>query len=217
MLVSDTLNVCEIFKSIQGEGVRAGMPCTMVRLGGCNLRCNWCDTKYAQDQHRPMTMQEILDEVAGLGCRRVELTGGEPLIQTGAIELLTRLVQAGYETLLETNGSMDLGGIDARVFRIMDIKCPSSGQAERLLHSNIQHLASSDEVKFILADRTDYDYAKDMINRHAIARRCTVTLSPAWGLLAPDVLAEWMLQDGLDVRLGLQLHKIIWPGKDRGV
>ncbi len=219
--MSATLKTNEIFLSIQGEGTRAGLPCTLVRLAGCNLRCRWCDTQYAWDQGEPMTMDDILARVTALGCRRVELTGGEPLTQAAAPELLRRLCDAGYETLLETNGSIDISPVDARVVRVMDVKCPSSGQSQSNRWENMPLLTAKDEVKFVIADRADYDYAADAIARHGLAERCTVIFSPLsfvspWGM-KPAALAAWILADGLDARLGLQLHKIIWPGIERGV
>ena len=211
------IKVNEIFLSIQGESTRAGLPCTLVRLAGCNLRCEWCDTRYAWQDGRDMSVDEILAAVAALACRRVEVTGGEPLIQPAAVELLRRLCDAGYETLLETNGSQDISQVDGRVVRIVDFKCPSSGQDHANLWQNAEHLTCRDEVKFVIADRRDYDFACRAVREHGLTARCPVIFSPVHGRLEPAELAAWMLADRLDVRLGLQLHKIIWPGKDRGV
>ena len=211
------LTVCEIFRSIQGEGTRAGLPCTLVRLAGCNLRCSWCDTTYAWQGGRETTLEDILQQVDRLGCRRVEVTGGEPLIQPGTPELLRELCDRGYETLLETNGSIDVSGMDPRVIRIVDFKCPSSGQSEHNRWENVEHLSPGDEVKFVIADRADYDFARAALVDRGLVGRCTVLLGPVAGRLPPATLAEWMLTDGLDVRLNLQLHKILWPEKDRGV
>lgn len=213
----ELLAVSEIFRSIQGEASRAGLPCAFVRLAGCNLRCQWCDTDYAWGDGRAMTVEAVLDEVRRLGPRRAEVTGGEPLMQPAAIELLRRLCEEGYETLLETNGSLDISQVDGRVVRIVDFKCPSSGQAGANLWSNAACLAPRDEVKFVLADRADYDFARQALAEHDLLRRCGVLFSPVAGRLAPAELADWILQDNLDVRLSLQLHKIIWPGIDRGV
>lgn len=210
------LTVSEIFRSLQGEAARAGLPCTFVRLAGCNLRCTWCDTQYAWEGGREMTVDDVLASVAELGGRRVEVTGGEPLIQPAADELLSRLCDAGCETLLETNGSMDIGSLDPRVVRIVDFKCPASGQAHANLWANVQHLTARDEVKLVLADRADYDFACAAVDEHQLLARCPVIFSPASGRLDPAALAEWILADGPDVRLGLQLHKIIWPDRDRG-
>jgi 7-carboxy-7-deazaguanine synthase len=216
-----TLKVTEIFLTVQGEGARAGLPCTLVRLCGCNLRCRWCDTRYAWTEGREMEMDGIVEEVRRLKCKRVELTGGEPLLQDGARELLGCLCEDGDEVLLETNGSLDIGGLDERVVRIMDIKCPSSGCDGATRWENIPLLTPRDEVKFVLADRADYDYARAVIGKYGLAQKCRLLLSPLMAVgaaeLPPARLVEWMLADGIDARLNLQLHKIIWPRKDRGV
>jgi 7-carboxy-7-deazaguanine synthase len=215
--MAEMLKVNEIFLSLQGEGTRAGLPCSFVRLAGCNLRCKWCDTAYAWTDGQEMSVENVLHRLEELACPRVEVTGGEPMIQPLTVELLRQLVEGGYETLLETNGSLDLAPVDGRVVKIVDFKCPSSGQAESFLRSNIDLLTPRDEVKFVLADSEDFDFAVDVIRRHDLCRRCTVILSPVQGRLAPANLAAWILAEKLDVRLGLQLHKIIWPDKDRGV
>jgi 7-carboxy-7-deazaguanine synthase len=215
--MSASVRVCEIFRSIQGEGTRAGLPCAFVRLAGCNLRCAWCDTPYARDDGRERSVDDVLAEVAGLGAPRVEVTGGEPLIQPAAFELLSRLCDAGFETLLETNGSRDISAVDPRVVRIVDVKCPSSGHADANLWTNIPHLTSRDEVKLVLADRADYDFARAAVAEHALAARCAVVFQPVRGRLEPATLAGWILADHLDVRLGLQLHKLLWPDRERGV
>lgn len=209
--------VNEIFLSLQGEGVRTGLPCVLVRLSGCNLRCEWCDTKYAYEDGFAMEISDILARVAGYGVPRVEVTGGEPLVQSGTTVLLKCLCDAGYETLLETNGAMDISAVDPRVIRIMDIKCPASGESNRNDWNNMGRLRRTDEVKFVLAGREDYDFARAILEENRLASRCRITLSPVAGRLNPAELAEWILKDRLDVRLGLQLHKILWPGKDRGV
>ena len=215
------LKVNEIFLTIQGEGTRAGLPCVLVRLSGCNLRCRWCDTRYAWSEGRPMALEDVLAEVRRLRCRRVELTGGEPLLQAAALELLSRLCEDGMEVLLETNGSVDIGPVDERVVRIMDVKCPSSGADGATRWENVALLRPRDEVKFVLADRADYEFARGLVHRHQLAGRCPVLFSPVMvgpdAQLEPALLAKWVLEDGLDVRLSLQLHKILWPGKDRGV
>ena len=216
--MSEDLIVNEIFKSIQGESTRAGLPCVMVRLAGCNLRCSWCDTLYARDPGagRRMSVDEILARAAALGCGRVEVTGGEPLIQEACAELLRRLCEGGFETLLETNGSRDIAPLDPRVVRIVDFKCPASGQHHANRWANVAHLTARDEVKFVIADRRDYEFARAAVARHGLCDRCAVIFSPV-GVSAAAELARWILQDGLDVRLGLQLHKMIWPDRDRGV
>ena len=215
--MSDVLKVSELFLSIQGEGTRAGRPCAFVRLAGCNLRCRWCDTPYALQDGQEMTLSKVLARVKEFGCRLVEVTGGEPLIQPTALQLLRQLCEAGYETLLETNGSLDISAVDRRVVRIVDFKCPSSGESRRNLWANVNHLTGRDEVKFVLADRADYEFARQAIGAHRLCRICPVIFSPAFGHLEPATLAEWILDDNLDVRLGLQLHRIIYPNADRGV
>jgi len=215
--VSGALTVSEIFSSIQGEGTRAGRPCTLVRLSGCNLRCHWCDTQYALTGGRRMSVGDVLGRVEELGCKLVEVTGGEPLTQPAALELLRALADAGYETLLETNGSLDISPVDRRVVRIVDFKCPSSGEQANNLWANVSRLRAADEVKFVVADRADYEFARRALQQHALSERCAVVFSPVFGRLAPAALAEWILADGLDVRLSLQLHRIIWPDADRGV
>jgi 7-carboxy-7-deazaguanine synthase len=215
--MQETLSVVEIFHSIQGEGTRAGLPCVLVRLGGCNLRCRWCDTPYALRGGEGMSIDEILARVAKFHCRLVEVTGGEPLAQAGCLDLLRRLCDEGYQTLLETNGSVDISPVDSRVVKIVDFKCPSSGQEGHNLWANVAHLMAEDEVKFVLADRNDYDFAERVMAEHGLAGRCVVIFSPVFGRLAPSELAGWIIADGLDVRLGLQLHRIIWPDEERGV
>ena len=215
-----TLVVNEIYTTLQGEGTRAGRPCTIVRLTGCNLRCRWCDTTYAYDEGREMPLADVLAEVRRRARHLVLVTGGEPLIQPTTPELLSCLCDAGHEVLLETNGSQDISAVDGRVARCMDVKCPGSGQAGSLLRSNLEALRAGDEVKFVLADRADYEYARGVIAGHRLAERCAVVLTPAAGWLAPARLAEWMLADAElpeGVRLGLQLHKILWPDRRRGV
>ncbi|MCE5325995.1 MAG: radical SAM protein [Planctomycetaceae bacterium] len=212
-----TLIVNEIFRSIQGEGTRAGRPCVLVRLTGCNLACDWCDTLYAWNEGTPMNIAAVLDAVAALGGPLVEVTGGEPLMQPATPDLLTALCDAGYETLLETNGSLDIAALDGRVVRIVDFKCPSSGQSASNRWDNVQSLRRSDEVKFVIADRADYEMAREAAVDHNLPHRCTVIFSPVNARLSGADLAGWILQDKLDVRLGLQLHKILWPSATRGV
>lgn len=211
------LHLTEIFISLQGEGTRAGRPCVLVRLAGCNLRCRWCDTRYAFDEGTPTTVQAVLDRVAELHCPLVELTGGEPLLQPDSLELLRRLADAGYEVLLETSGERDIAPVDPRVVRIVDVKCPGSGMAERNRWENLEQLRPHDEAKFVLAGREDYDYARDVIARYDLARRCTILMGAVAGELDPAELAAWIVRDRLPVRLQVQLHRILWPGTDRGV
>lgn len=216
--MSETLRVNEIFKSIQGESSRAGLPCILVRLAGCNLDCSWCDTQYARgEEGSTMTIEEILEKIASLECPRVELTGGEPLLQPDATKLLDKLCDGGYEVLLETNGSLDISKVNKHVRRIVDIKCPTSGQAGTNLWKNLEHLTGRDEVKFVIAERTDYDFAHETVKEHDLTDKCDVIFSPVWGNITGSALAKWILDDCLDVRLGVQLHKIIWPEEARGV
>ena len=216
--MSQTLRVNEIFRSLQGEGTRAGLACTFVRLTGCNLNCTWCDTPYARDEGRTMPLAEVLARVASLSCRRVEVTGGEPLIQPATPQLLRRLCEDGCETLLETNGSMDLAPVDPRVVKIVDFKCPASGEHESNRWANVARLGAGDEVKFVVADRGDFEFAsRDVAERDLTARCAAVFFCPATGRLEARDLAEWILADGPDVRLGLQLHRMIWPDLERGV
>lgn len=214
-----TLHVAELYRTLQGESTRAGLPCAMVRLAGCNLRCRWCDTPRARrpGTGEPMTLAQILDCVRALDCPRVEVTGGEPLLQEGCCELLDRLVQERYEVLLETNGSVDIAPVPEAVRRIVDLKCPSSGQAEAMRWDNVDLLTPRDELKCVLADRADFDYACSAITEHSLLARCAVLFSPVWGVMDPADLAGWILDSHLDVRLGLQLHKLLWPDRDRGV
>jgi 7-carboxy-7-deazaguanine synthase len=218
--MSEPLIVNEIYRTVQGEGAQAGRVCTIVRLTGCNLRCSWCDTQYAYEEGGPMTPAEILGQVRRLGSRFVLVSGGEPLAQPGALELLERLCDEGFDAALETNGSLDISAVDARVCRCVDVKCPGSGQAGSFLASNFEALGPGDEVKFILADRADYEFARRVIASGAVSSAGRIVLTPAAGALAAAELVGWMLEDaGLPdaVRLGLQLHKVIWPAALRGV
>jgi 7-carboxy-7-deazaguanine synthase len=214
-----TLAVCEIFKSIQGESSRAGLPCIFVRLAGCNLNCSWCDTDYSRTTEGAtlMSVDDIIAEVEKLICCRVEVTGGEPMLQAETPELMRRLCDDGYEVLIETNGSIDLAGLDERVRKIMDIKCPLSGQADSFLASNVKHLTHIDEVKFVVAGREDFDYGLAMIEKHNLCMKCEVIFSPVMPDVALRELAKWIIDSNMDVKLGLQLHKIIWPDIERGV
>jgi len=215
--MADTIIVNEIILSIQGEGSRAGLPCILVRLTGCNLNCAWCDTPHARTEGAEMSVDGVLARVGELDCRRVEVTGGEPLCQPATLELLRRLCDGGYETLLETNGSLDISPVDPRVARIVDFKCPASGESDSIRWTNVELLRGADEAKFVVADRRDYEFARDAVRAHGLRDKCPVILSPAAGTAAPAELAQWILADGFDVRLGIQLHKIIWPHTDLGV
>jgi 7-carboxy-7-deazaguanine synthase len=219
----ETLRISEIFFSLQGESTRAGLPTVFIRLTGCPLRCSWCDTTYAFSGGETLTLPDILERVAGFGCRTVCVTGGEPLAQPACQSLLTALCDAGYSVSLETSGALDIGGIDPRVSRIVDLKAPSSGESEKNRWENLDDLRPTDEVKLVLASRADYDWAKEILagrEKSALAGRrlsdiCTVLFSPVWDTLPPAQLAEWILQDRLPVRFQLQLHKVLW-GTERG-
>jgi 7-carboxy-7-deazaguanine synthase len=211
------LTVTEIFHSIQGESRHAGRPCTFVRLAYCNLRCVWCDTAYAFEEGSPATVGEVVARVEGLGGRFVLITGGEPLAQPGVHDLIAVLIDGGHEVAIETGGSLDISGIDRRAMIVLDLKCPGSGMVERNLWSNLDHLKPGDEVKFVVADRADYEWARRAILERGIAARCGVLMSPVHGALHPRRLAEWILEDRLPARLQMQLHKYIWPADMRGV
>lgn len=214
----ETLRVNERFVSIQGESSFAGLPCAFIRLAGCPLRCRWCDTVYArQDPGQPHDLASLLAWAEAQGVDLVEVTGGEPLAQAGTLALLAGLCDQGRRVLLETSGALDIGPVDPRVHVIMDVKCPSSGMAERLHRPNLARLAAKDEVKFVLADRTDYEYARGIIAGHGLAGRCGLLLSCVAGSIAPATVVAWLLADRLPVRFQLQLHKYIWPERERGV
>ena len=210
------LRIHEIFHSIQGESTHAGRPCVFVRLTGCQMRCVWCDTEYAFHEGGWMTLAEILDRVRSFGCPLVEVTGGEPLLQPNVHPLLAALCDAGYEVLLETGGGLDIAPVDRRVRRIVDVKCPGSGEAANNRWENLADLRPTDELKFVIADRADYDWAKRVIEERGLAGRCPIHFSPVWETMPPADLAAWILADRLPVRLALQQHKILW-GSARGV
>jgi 7-carboxy-7-deazaguanine synthase len=211
------VRVNEIFHSIQGESTWAGRPCVFVRLTGCNLRCTWCDTAYAFYEGAQMEIAAVMERVRGYGCKLVELTGGEPLLQKGIHALVEALLQEEYEVLIETSGERDISELDARVIRIMDLKCPDSGEVERNRWANLENLRARDEVKFVIASRRDYEWARGVIAEYRLAGRVNaVLLSPVFGALEPVALAEWILDDGLAARMQLQMHKYIW-GEKRGV
>ncbi|RMG55947.1 MAG: 7-carboxy-7-deazaguanine synthase QueE [Acidobacteria bacterium] len=211
------MRVTEIFYSIQGESTYAGRPCAFVRLTGCPLRCIWCDSEYTFSGGESMTVEEIVRRVQSYGTRLVEITGGEPLAQKEVYPLTERFLDLGYTVLVETSGSLDISQLDPRVIRIMDLKLPGSGHEHANRWENIDHLKPTDEVKFVIVDRRDFDWACDVIRRYDLTRRATVLFSPAWGLCHPRELAEWVLQSGLDARMQLQLHKYIWGPDVRGV
>lgn len=212
-----SLLVNEIFKSIQGESTYAGLPCAFLRLTGCNLRCSYCDTQYAYYEGQRFSIDEILQTITSLRTPLVEITGGEPLFQTESILLMGELAQRGFKVLLETNGSLPIKDVDKRVVKIMDIKCPGSGMHDQNLFENIDFLDAKDEIKFVLTDRRDYDWAKEVAEAHGLFERYQVLLGPAFGILDPRTLADWMLADSIPARLNLQLHKYIWETGTRGV
>ncbi|GMU64382.1 MAG: hypothetical protein AMXMBFR36_06560 [Acidobacteriota bacterium] len=211
------LRIHEIFHSLQGESTYAGRPCVFVRLTGCQMRCVWCDTEYAFYEGRWMELDEILAQVERFGCPLVEVTGGEPLLQPAVHELMRRLADAGHEVLLETGGGFDISTVDPRVRRILDVKCPGSGEAANNFWPNLGELRPTDELKFVLASRADYEWALEVIAERGLAGRCPIHLSPAWGQLDPAELAGWMLADGAPARLTLQQHKLLWGPEARGV
>lgn len=212
-----SLVINEIFHSIQGESSFAGMPCVFVRLTYCNIRCTWCDTEYSFYEGKPMTLDAIIGAVEAYGCRRVEITGGEPLFQPEVLPLMRRLCDAGYEVLLETGGSLDVAPVDPRVRRIVDFKCPSSGMEKKNLWSIAGHLTPLDEVKFVIGDREDYEWSKRKIAEYQLTSKSPVLMSVVFGKLEPITLSEWILADRLDVRFQLQMHKYIWHPDMKGV
>lgn len=213
----EMLRINEIFHSIQGESTRAGEPCVFVRLAACNLRCRWCDTAYAFHEGREMTIEEVLAQVARFDCPLVEVTGGEPLLQSEVIPLMQQLLGRGHRVLLETGGSLDIGAVPEGVGRIVDVKCPGSGESRRNRWENLDLLRAGDEVKFVLADREDYRWAVREVENRKLAERLPVLFAPVHDELDPSELSRWVLEDGLAVRVQLQLHKYIWPGVVRGV
>jgi len=213
---TERVKVNEIFYSLQGESTFAGRPCVLVRLTGCQMRCVWCDSEYAFHEGAWQSLDEVLAEVARFGCPMVELTGGEPLLQPGARPLLARLCDAGYEVLLETGGGLPIAGVDPRVRRIVDVKCPGSGEAENNRWENLAELTPRDELKFVLAGRGDYEWARAVIRERRLAGRCPIHFSPVHGV-DPTELAQWILDDRLPVRLQLQIHKLLWGATTRGV
>jgi 7-carboxy-7-deazaguanine synthase len=212
------LTVNEIFYSIQGESTRAGLPCVFVRLTACDLRCSWCDTPYAFHEGRKQSVADVVDAVERYQCPLVEITGGEPLLQDGVYELMDRLLENGRTVLLETGGHRPIDRVPAAVVKIVDVKCPASGESDKNDWMNLSRLAPHDEVKFVVQDRADYEFARDVIARHDLATRAAaVLISPVHDVLDAKTLSEWVLADHLPVRLQLQLHKYIWSPTTRGV
>jgi 7-carboxy-7-deazaguanine synthase len=214
----ETLTINEIYHSIQGESTWAGRPCVFVRLTFCNLRCNYCDTAYAFYDGEKMPLLQIVEHVLAFGCPLVEITGGEPLLQKNVLPLMSMLADTGMIVLLETSGAHDISKVDGRVHRIMDLKTPGSGECERNLWSNIPHLTLRDEVKFVIGSREDYEWSRETMREHNLAKRChAVLFSPIFGRIEPREIVEWMLADNVDARFQLQMHKFIWSPTARGV
>ncbi len=211
------LKVNEIFFSIQGEGTKAGLPCVFVRLTFCNLRCAYCDTEYAFYEGNDLSIHEIITDVKKYNCKLVEITGGEPLVQNECWELMKKLCGEGFEVLLETGGSLPIKNIDERVKIIMDLKCPSSGMVKKNLYENINYLKPKDEIKFVIGSREDYEWAKKIIDKYSLTAKCEILVSTVFSSLEPITLVNWILEDKLQVRFQLQMHKFIWSPETKGV
>jgi 7-carboxy-7-deazaguanine synthase len=212
------LTINEIFHSIQGESTHAGRPCVFVRLTACDLRCSWCDTPYAFHEGQKMSIEDIIARVKSYACEVVEVTGGEPLLQQDVYPLMRRLLDDGFTVMLETGGHRSIAEVPAEVVRVMDVKCPGSGESHRNDWTNMDHLTTQDEIKFVIRDRDDYEFARQVIEKHDLTGRvAAVLLSPVHGELDPKLLAAWILEDRLKVRMQLQLHKYIWDPTTRGV
>lgn len=211
------LKINEIYFSIQGESTKAGLPCVFVRLTYCNLRCKYCDTEYAFYEGKELSLDEIISGVKKFDCKLVEITGGEPLVQSDTINLMQRLCDEGFEVLLETGGSLSIKEIDPRVKIIMDLKCPSSGMLKKNYYKNIDSIKPSDELKFVIGTREDYEWTKEIIQKYNLMKKCIILFSVVFGELEPVILVEWILEDKLDVRFQLQMHKFIWEPTTKGV
>jgi 7-carboxy-7-deazaguanine synthase len=212
------MNICEIFYSIQGESTYSGLPCVFVRTSGCNLRCLYCDTKYAYKNDADMSIDAIKALVSSYNCRLVEITGGEPLIQNEEVnKLISVLLDNGHEILLETNGSISIESVNPKVIKIMDLKCPDSGMSEHIHWDNLKYLCDHDQVKFVISSRKDYDWAKDIIINQLSQKKLEVLISTVFGLLKPSEAVNWILEDHLKVRFQLQIHKYIWHPATKGV
>lgn len=213
----ERLRVIEVYTSVQGESSFVGLPCVFVRLAGCNLRCTWCDSTYTFKGGEPRAIDDVVAEVVATGVPLVELTGGEPLVHRQAIPLLQRLCDRGLTVLLETSGSRDIGPVPDPVHIILDLKCPDSGEERANLWSNIPKLRKKDEVKFVIASRRDYEWARDVVRERRLAERCQVLFSPVFGAVEPKDIVAWMLEDRVPARFQVQLHKVVWPPHERGV
>ncbi|MCP3874110.1 MAG: radical SAM protein [Desulfobacteraceae bacterium] len=212
------LNICEIFLSLQGESTFAGLPCVFIRLSGCNLNCQWCDTPYANQESQSIVTDQILKKIDSYNCNLVEITGGEPLLQKETPALISKLVDKSYHVLLETNGSISIKDVHPDCIKIIDIKCPSSNESESFLSENLTLLSQKDEIKFVIGSQKDYEYAKSIIeiDLQKISRE-KIHLSPVFGQISPKDIAAWMIKDNLHARLSLQQHKLIWNPDKRGV
>ncbi len=211
------LKVNEIFFSVQGESSKMGLPCVFVRLTYCNLRCTYCDTEYSFYEGKEMSIEEIISEVKKYNCKLVEVTGGEPLVQKESIDLMKDLCDAGFEVMLETGGSLPVEDVDDRVKIVMDLKCPSSKMEKKNLYDNISHLKEKDEIKFVIGTREDYDWSKEIISKYDLNGKHEILFSVVFGELEPLTLVNWILEDKLNVRFQLQMHKFIWEPETRGV
>ncbi len=218
MSAEKTITINEIYHSIQGESTWAGQPCVFIRLTFCDLRCTYCDTEYAFYEGKKQTLPEIIANASKFDCPLVEITGGEPLLQKNVLPLMTQLAEVGRTVLLETSGAHDISPVDARVHRIMDLKTPGSGEVERNLWANIDHLTTRDEVKCVIGSREDYEWSREKVQQFSLTKRCRAVLfSPIFGRIDPREIVEWILADRLDVRFQLQMHKFIWTPTKRGV
>ena len=212
------LKINEIYFSIQGESTSAGRPCVFVRLTYCNLRCTYCDTEYAFYEGKDMSVQQIIDEVEKYNCKLVEVTGGEPLVQLDeCLDLMKRLSDLGYEVMIETGGSISIKAIDPRVKIIMDLKCPSSEMEKKNHYENVQYLKPTDELKFVIGNREDYEWTINQMKKYNLSDKCEILFSPVFGKLEPVELVNWILEDKLDIRFQLQMHKYIWHPETKGV
>ena len=211
------LKINEIYYSIQGESTHAGRPCVFIRLTYCNLRCTYCDTEYAFYEGKDMEITHIMNEIKQWNCNLVEVTGGEPLFQDECIDLLNELVNSNYEVMLETGGSLSISDVPKKVVKIVDFKCPSSGMVKKNLWSIVDDLQAHDEVKFVIGNREDFDWAKDKITEYSIDKICTLLFSPTFGEIDPQLIVEWILADNLPVRMQMQMHKMIWSPEEKGV
>jgi len=211
------LKINEIYYSIQGESTYAGRPCVFIRLTYCNLRCTYCDTEYAFYEGKDMEITHIMNEIKQWNCNLVEVTGGEPLFQDKCINLLNELIDSNYEVMLETGGSLSISNVPYKVIKIVDFKCPSSAMVKKNLWSIVDDLQSHDEVKFVIGNREDFDWAKDKITEYSLDKICTLLFSPTFGEIDPQQIVEWILADNLPVRMQMQMHKMIWSPEEKGV